>query len=99
MDAIGNGPARRFYFYFSGHGFAQLQTNSHLCLAKWSDKRRNNALDAKSYLNYILATGQFDEVMFFMDCCRIREVNAEGLKCSLGNPKPKNNPKTRIFES
>jgi len=59
MDAIGNGPARRFYFYFSGHGFAQLQTNSHLCLAKWSDKRRNNALDAKSYLNYILATGQF----------------------------------------
>jgi hypothetical protein len=42
--------ARRFYFYFSGHGFAELQSNSLLCLPRWSEKWRNHALDMQHYV-------------------------------------------------
>lgn len=79
---------RRFYMYFSGHGLAQTQLGNDLCLAKWSELRRNMALDSQHYLQTVLGLGKFTEIVFLMDCCRVRKVNARGLPCTLSFPKP-----------
>jgi hypothetical protein len=97
--AIAGGRARRFYFYFSGHGFAEAQTKTHLCLAAWSEVRRKLALDAEDYLNTIAASGKFDEIVFLMDCCRVRMVRPAGLPCTLDWARPQNAPETRIFKA
>lgn len=75
---------RRLYFYFSGHGAALEPRGLALCLTKWS-KNRRAALDAKGYLDFAQGSGVFDEVIFFLDCCRNRVV------------KPAANPPDLIF--
>lgn len=69
--------ARRFYFYFAGHG-SGVETNTEdtaLCLARWSEWKRNNALSVEGYRKLILRTGYFDEVIFWADCCRTKVDN------------------------
>lgn len=72
-DIVANGgDARRFYFYFAGHG-SGVETNiedTALCMAKWSELRRNNALSVEGYRKLILESGFFSEVIFWADCCR-----------------------------
>jgi hypothetical protein len=83
-DAAGG----RLYLYFSGHGLARSNLGVDLCLAKWSKKRRNMALDSMDYLSLVSGTGLFREIVFFMDCCRQRLSNARGLPSTIGLPRP-----------
>ena len=85
------GPGRRFYLFFSGHGMVQTEkeeATTAFCLAKWSDDRRNLALDSECYVNYVIQSGQFSEVVLFADCCRVRKVSVRGFCPSLGNIIP-----------
>lgn len=67
----------RIYFYFSGHGLGLDTTNVGLCLAEWSKRfSPNAALESNGYLEYFKQLGKFREVFFFLDCCRVREINA-----------------------
>ena len=96
--AMGANRGRRFYLYFSGHGLGRTAFGTDLCLAKWSDRRRNLALDSQDYANLIAESGKFDEVIFFLDCCRVRKVNTRGLPPTLGWPRPDDGAgATRIF--
>lgn len=86
---LGNDNGRRFYLYFSGHGMSQDNIGANLCLARWSAKLwRNAALDSLDYLKTILGSGKFEEVVFLLDCCRVRPINAHGLPSALGFPRP-----------
>jgi hypothetical protein len=96
--ALGTRRGRRFYLYFSGHGLGRTAFGTDLCLAKWSDRRRNLALDSQDYANLIAESGKFDEVIFFLDCCRVRKVNTRGLPPTLGWARPDEGAgATRIF--
>ncbi len=88
FKAIGTGRARRLYLFFSGHGLARSTEETDLCLAIWSDDWRNAALDAQGYLKYVKGSGKFEEVAFFLDCCRMRKINATGLGPMLGYGMP-----------
>lgn len=80
---------RRFYLYFSGHGLGQSNFGADLCMAKWSKEyRRKAALDSLDYLKMILGSGKFDEVIFFLDCCRVRQIKASGLPSTLDFVRP-----------
>ena len=89
LSGLGEGRGRRFYLYFSGHGLGQSNLGADLCLAKWSKSWwRRSPLDSLDYLKLILGSGKFDEVVFFLDCCRVRQVNASGLPSSLDYVRP-----------
>jgi Caspase domain len=89
FDGLGNNHGRRFYLYFSGHGLGRSNLGADLCLAKWSKKWwRRAALDSLDYMKLILGSGKFGEVVFFLDCCRVREINASGLPSSLDYVRP-----------
>ncbi|MCW3126742.1 MAG: hypothetical protein JWO03_2400 [Bacteroidetes bacterium] len=71
------GTARRFYFYFAGHGVG-LRTDYNeiaLCLANWSEDRRNEAIGADLYKTEFLLYQYFDEIIFLVDCCRNTKTN------------------------
>lgn len=79
--AAGNGGGRRFYLFFSGHGLADLTSSmsrTALCLGLWSESRRNYAMDAECYTNFVVHSQKFTEVVLFADCCRVRKVSAHG---------------------
>ncbi|MCP4220290.1 MAG: caspase family protein [bacterium] len=86
-ESVENG-GRRFYFYFSGHGLGTAIDDTALCLAGWSGLFRNLALSSRAYLNLIMHSGLFTEVIFLLDCCRNRLINQKGLAPSLGWVKP-----------
>lgn len=88
FHAIGGNRGRRFYLYFSGHGLGQSNLGADLCLARWSFEFRRAALDSLDYLKLLLGSGKFDEVAFFLDCCRVRQINASGLPSALGFARP-----------
>ena len=76
---LGKGKGRRLYVYFSGHGLGRNTLGADLCMAQWSkDFWRNAALDSEDYQKKVIASGYFRELVFFLDCCRVREVNARG---------------------
>jgi Caspase domain len=70
--------AHRLYVYFSGHGMAESNLISDLCLANWAQKFPNRALDAQQYLDTVMKLGKFEEIVMFLDCCRVRLVSARG---------------------
>ena len=70
--------ARRLYVYFSGHGMAPTNLETHLCLANWAERFPNRALDSKEYLDAVMNLGKFEEVIMLFDCCRVRLVSAHG---------------------
>lgn len=74
-----NKNAQRFYFYFSGHGIGESPDDNALCLADWSRTFRIRALSSRDYLNNIVNTGHFDEVFFWLDCCRNSLTGCKGL--------------------
>lgn len=81
-------PARRFYFYFSGHGMAATKLQAYLCLPKWSSQRRRMAIDSMDYWQMIANTGLFQEIVCLFDCCRSYKPNVGGIPSTLGSPRP-----------
>jgi len=75
---------RRLYFYFSGHGFGLTWDDTALALPKWTEFWRNFALSTSTYLKEIIHSGLFQEVFFFLDCCRNRKVGVNGAGPSFG---------------
>jgi Caspase domain len=72
-----NCKARRFYFYFAGHGMGlyRKKTDIALCLANWNQINIHDALSLESYLEMITSCGFFSEAIFLADCCRNIGVN------------------------
>ena len=89
---------RRFYLYFSGHGLGRSNVGADLCLATWSRERRAMALDSLSYLQLVMRCGYFREVVFFLDCCRVREMRTYALPPTIELPAPgEGSPVCRSF--
>ncbi|KAA3629071.1 MAG: hypothetical protein DWQ02_18650, partial [Bacteroidetes bacterium] len=88
---------RRFYFYFSGHGFGFTSQDVGLCLAPWSKIMRFCALHAEAYLNLIKESGRFDEIFFFLDCCRVRIRGVRGIRPFVGWIRPEENAKNARY--
>jgi hypothetical protein len=80
--------ARRLYVYFSGHGTAESNLITNLCLANWMQRFPNRALDAREYLQLVMKLGKFQEIIMFLDCCRVRLVSARGHFPDFSAPSP-----------
>jgi len=89
MNATGTVQPRRFYFFFAGHGIGVTWELNGLCLPKWSQTQRRYALSSSSYEDYLVASSTFEEVYFFMDCCRSREVSVTPSPTKLENILPR----------
>lgn len=81
-------PARRLYFYFSGHGFGSNWEVNGMCLPIWSPSFYNAALSSKAYLDLLVEKDLFQEVYFFLDCCRDKKINTKPLHSMLGGARP-----------
>lgn len=86
--ARGDGGDKRLYLYFSGHGLGRNNIGADLCLASWSKQRRAMALDSMGYLQLLMGCGYFREVIFLLDCCRVREVRSTALPPTIELPAP-----------
>jgi len=79
FENIQNGlRGRRLYFYFSGHGIGVNASNSAMLLPEWSSIMRDFALSSEKYIKKLEQRASFEEVYFFMDCCRNRIPGVEG---------------------
>lgn len=76
---------RRLYFYFSGHGFGASWDVNGMCLPIWSDRFYNAALSSKAYFDLLMEQDLFQEIYFFLDCCRERKINTQPLHSMLGS--------------
>jgi len=79
--------ARRLYFYFSGHGMAASKFQTFLCLPRWSNLRRNAALDSQAFSSYLVDSGLFRAIVFLFDCCRSYKPSVAGHITSLGDAR------------
>lgn len=84
------GSARRLYFYFAGHGLGTLDntSNTALCLANWSENRRQSALSSEEYKDTIKQYGYFKEIIFVVDCCRNTKINIKPKAPTFSIPVP-----------
>lgn len=84
------GLARRLYFYFAGHGLGIIDStvDTALCLAKWSEKRRQLALSSELYKDYIKQYGYFEEIIFVADCCRNTKISITPQHPTFRSPVP-----------
>src|SRR5262249_5042056 len=74
------------YFYFSGHGIGINDTDVAMLLANaMTDALRNN-IGFAGYQNYLRHVAPFDELVFFLDCCRTRGNLAEAMGPTLNPP-------------
>ncbi|TWV93271.1 hypothetical protein [Chitinophaga pinensis] len=83
---------RRLYFYFSGHGIGVTMMNSAMLLPKWTTFMRNYALSSEKYIQELVNKGTFEEIYFFMDCCRNRIPGVNGQPPLFGSPGPAPQP-------
>lgn len=89
MDLRGRSTsARRLYFYFSGHGLGINWADTAMVLPKWSDLMRGYALSSDGYLSTLIEGGFFEEIFFFLDCCRNRIPGVQVAEPNFGNVKP-----------
>lgn len=72
-----NGPlraGRRLYLFFSGHGFAPAAVvrrfETAVLMANATRTRLGYHIPARGYADWFHASGYFDEILLFMDCCR-----------------------------
>jgi hypothetical protein len=94
------GTAKRLYFYFAGHGLGSMDNtkDTALCLANWSELRRNTALSSEAYQDVIRQFGYFEEIIFLVDCCRNTKINVKPMYPSFAPTLP--NPaagRTKLF--
>jgi len=74
--------ARRFYFYFSGHGATNRERTGDdvaLLLTQWTRSLARLALSARCYSSTLNGAGLFEEVAIFIDCCRNPSLSAVGV--------------------
>ncbi|UPJ49274.1 caspase family protein [Bradyrhizobium sp. 200] len=94
---------RRFYFYFSGHGHSPAGSFQRqcLCLPNWSPQLAGAALDVDSYVKAAIGCLKFSEALFFLDCCRVRQVAPLGKPSDLecGDPQVENRNYAIVFAS
>ncbi len=83
---------RRLYFYFAGHGLGVGWNENALCLPKWSKILTNSALSSSEYLKLVNESGFFQEVFFFLDCCRNRKTAVRPLPPTIGIEQPADKP-------
>ncbi|MEO1161326.1 MAG: caspase family protein, partial [Pseudomonadota bacterium] len=116
QQVIDNGGGRRLYLFFSGHGqivdgqgsFRYEQT---LCLPNWSLTRPNEAIITDSYQTSAQHCMPFEEIVAFLDCCRVPTVRVRGDNTSVNCQRPQaghetirrvvfyaGEPGTRVFE-
>lgn len=84
------GSAKRLYFYFAGHGLGSIDniSDTALCLANWSELRRNSALSSEAYKEVIRQFGYFEEIIFLVDCCRNTKINVKPMHPFFAPPMP-----------
>ena len=84
------GLAKRLYFYFAGHGLGILEStvDTGLCLANWSERRRQAALSSELYKDYIKQYGYFEEIIFIVDCCRNTKISITPQQPTFRSPVP-----------
>jgi len=66
----------RLYFYFAGHGFGPKFNDVGMLMATAGMQSLTKNIGLQAYREYFHDTGLFDEVVFFVDCCR---DNARGV--------------------
>lgn len=82
---------RRLYLYFAGHGFApQEWDEACLFMANASPDTLGEHVPGIRLAQFFVATGHFDEVVLFMDCCREKMLSAplRGIPWSLPSGAP-----------
>jgi hypothetical protein len=85
---INGGSARRLYFYFSGHGVGVQEANTALLLANFSESfYRDSALSSAGYSDRLISSGKFEEVVFWLDCCRTPMLGVTGLNPTFSWPR------------
>lgn len=87
------GGARRFYFFFSGHGQSvagadAVTYDQSLCLPQWSPTMPHAALNADSYPNVVQTCMPFREVVMFLDCCRVPAIKVRAINSTVGCSAP-----------
>lgn len=92
--ALEDGGGRRFYFFLSGHGQLVLGADmvsydQSLCLPQWSYMMPNAALNADNYRDVVGTCMPFDEVVMFLDCCRVPAVKVRPINSMVGCSKPR----------
>jgi hypothetical protein len=63
---------RRLYFYFSGHGIGVEFNDVAMLMANASENLLNSNIGLNSYLSMFHRKVLFEEIVFFVDCCRDR---------------------------
>jgi hypothetical protein len=101
MKQVGSGaPAQRLYLYFSGHGIGTGQMATAMCASNWDYSwGKDRALNSQQYLEALLQSGRFLEVVMFLDCCRVRLVSAKGRGPAGWPVNPEHSPKCRQFQA
>jgi hypothetical protein len=77
VDKKNGGRAKRLYFYFSGHGLGLTYLNTALCMRPWNSFFNGHCISTIKYLEGLAQLNNFDELLFFFDCCRDVDVITE----------------------
>lgn len=79
----------RLYFYFAGHGFGPEFDNVGMLMATAAMQRLKDNVGLRDFRNFFRQSEAFDEVVFFLDCCRdpIGGIQTFGPKIDLPQPK------------
>src|ERR1051325_1135729 len=105
-EASVRGGARRLYFYFSGHGAGNRRSHDDVALLLTQPPKASGrttlppsrgtgarlALSTDEYSSALRATGLFDEVAIFVDCCRAAAHPVVGLAPRLQKAKKATDP-------
>ncbi|WP_439397083.1 caspase family protein [Bradyrhizobium sp. PMVTL-01] len=79
---------RRFYFYFSGHGCAPSYDEIALIMANSSKGVPNRNIGARLYAATLVERANFDELVFFLDCCRGVDDTVDPQQPPFKRPQP-----------
>lgn len=67
----GNGPlGKRLYFYFAGHGCGASFDQTALIMANATRRSLRQNVGVAPYQRHLVEEALFEEVVFFLDCCR-----------------------------
>lgn len=72
------GRGTRLYFYFAGHGLGLTYTNTVLCMRPYTSFFNGECISATKWLDGLIQLDLFDEIIFFLDCCRHADLLPEG---------------------
>lgn len=61
---------KRLYFYFAGHGIGPQFDDVGMLMAHASEDTLKRNIGLRPYRLFFRSAGVFDEIVFFLDCCR-----------------------------